>query len=283
MEIPYLQPKSIRAFIKAALKEDVGNGDHSSLGSIPDDATSKARLLIKDDGMIAGLEMSKYIFDEVGLQATYEKSDGDMVENGQVGFVVEGKAQDILKVERLVLNCLQRMSGIATYTNYMSNLIRGTHAKLLDTRKTTPNFRIAEKWAVHIGGGTNHRFGLYDMVMLKDNHIDFAGGVKQAITKVVDYLQKNDLKLKIELEVRSLKELEEAIKTGKVHRVMLDNMLPSDIRQAISMIGGQFETEASGGITEMNIQEIAETGVDYISVGALTHSYRSLDMSLKAF
>lgn len=285
MEIPYLQPKSIRAFIKAALKEDVGDGDHTSLGSIPSDSESRAQLLIKDDGMIAGLEMSKYIFKEVDkeLKLVYEKADGDMVESGQIGFFVEGKAQSILKAERLVLNCLQRMSGIATFTARLNNLIRGTHAKLLDTRKTTPNFRLAEKWAVHIGGGTNHRFGLYDMVMLKDNHVDFAGGVKEAITKVVKYLETNNLSLKIELEVRSLKELEEAIKTGKVHRVMLDNMLPSDIRLAIGMIGGQFETEASGGITEMNIQEIAETGVDYISVGALTHSYRSLDMSLKAF
>ena len=181
------------------------------------------------------------------------------------------------------MNCLQRMSGIATYTRHLTNLIRGTKAKLLDTRKTTPNFRLAEKWAVAIGGGVNHRFGLYDMVMLKDNHVDFAGSVKNAINQVTKYLEEKDLQLPIEVEVRTLDELDQALKTGKIQRVMLDNMLPSDIRQAIQMIGGQVETEASGGITEQNIQEIAETGVDFISVGALTHSYRSLDMSLKAF
>jgi len=284
MDAPYLQPQKIKAFIRAALKEDVGDGDHSSLGAVPVDAHNRAQLLIKGDGIIAGLEMSRYIFDIVDkrLKVEYFKKDGDRVSYGDVGFIVSGNAQKILMAERLGLNCLQRMSGIATYTQHMTNLIKGSKAKLLDTRKTTPNFRLAEKWAVAIGGGKNHRFALYDMVMLKDNHVDYAGGVQKAITDVVHYLQANDLKLKIEIEVRTLDELREVIKTGHVHRVLLDNMLPSDIRMAIRMVGGQFETEASGGITERNIQEIAETGVDYISVGALTHSYKSLDISLKA-
>jgi nicotinate-nucleotide pyrophosphorylase (carboxylating) len=285
MELPYLTKEAIRAFIRAALAEDIGSGDHSSLGAIPASATSRARLLIKGDGIIAGLEMAGYIFHEVSadLKVKFLKKDGDQVTAGEIGLEVQGPARDILAAERLVLNCLQRMSAIATYTHRMNNLIKGSNTRLLDTRKTTPNFRLAEKWAVAIGGGVNHRFGLYDMVMLKDNHVDMAGGVKAAITSTVEYLKKNNLDLKIEIEVRSLKELEEVLETGHVHRVMLDNMLPSDIKRAIAMIGGRFETEASGGITESNIQEMAETGVDFISVGALTHSYKSLDMSLKAF
>ena len=285
MKPDYLTDKSIRSFIKNAFSEDIGDGDHSSIGSIPEKATSKAQLLIKADGMIAGLEMADRIFKYVddSLVINFSKKDGDMVEVGEVGFEVSGNSRSILSAERLVLNCLQRMSAVASYTHYLTGLIKGTKAKLLDTRKTTPLFRLAEKWAVVIGGGVNHRFGLYDMVMLKDNHIDFAGGVKQAIEKTVAYLTKNKPELKIEVEVRSLDELQEVIEIGQVHRVMLDNMLPSEIKQAIQMIGGRFETEASGGITEKNITEIAETGVDYISVGALTHSYRSLDMSLKAF
>ena len=209
-------------------------------------------------------------------------SDGQSIENGEVGFEVSGNARSILGAERLVLNCLQRMSGIATYTQKLTAIVNGTRAKLLDTRKTTPNFRLPEKWAVQIGGGYNHRFGLYDMVMLKDNHIDYAGGVENAINSVVSYLEKIGKNLKIEIEIRNLRELEEVLRVGKVHRIMLDNMLPSDIREAIGLIGGRYETEASGGITEKTIRDIAETGVDYISVGALTHSYRSLDMSLKA-
>ena len=285
MNLPYLTDKNIKQFIKNALAEDIGDGDHSSLGSIPEKATSNAKLIIKDDGMIAGLDLAGKIFSYVNpeLKVNFEKGDGDMVESGQIGFTVSGSSRAILSAERLVLNCLQRMSAIATYTHHMTSLIKGTRAKLLDTRKTTPLFRLPEKWAVVIGGGVNHRFGLYDMVMLKDNHIDFAGGVKNAINQTVDYLNKTKLELKVEVEVRSLSELQEVIDTGQVHRVMLDNMLPSDIKQAIQMIGGRFETEASGGITEKNIAEMAETGVDYISVGALTHSYRSLDMSLKAF
>ena len=285
MNPPYLTDRNIRKFVKSALAEDIGDGDHSSIGSIPPEATSKAQLIIKDVGMIAGLDLSQRIFHFVdeSLKISFKKGDGDMVENGDIAFTVEGNSRSILAAERLVLNCLQRMSAIATYTNYMTNLIKGTKAKLLDTRKTTPLFRLPEKWAVAIGGGVNHRFGLYDMVMLKDNHIDFAGGVSSAIKDTIAYLTKSKLELQIEIEVRSLSELQEVIEIGQVHRVMLDNMLPSEIKQAIQMIGGRFETEASGGITEKNIAEIAETGVDYISVGALTHSYRSIDMSLKAF
>jgi nicotinate-nucleotide pyrophosphorylase (carboxylating) len=285
MNTPYLSEKKINAFIKAALAEDIGDGDHSSLGSIPTDAVSKAHLIIKDDGMIAGLALAEKIFKYVDdtLVIDMMKKDGDLVENGEIGFTISGSSRSILSSERLVLNCLQRMSAIATYTHHMSLLIKGTKAKLLDTRKTTPLFRLAEKWAVVIGGGVNHRFGLYDMVMLKDNHIDFAGGVKNAINQTLTYLKKNDLQLDIEVEVRSLTELEEVLQVGQVNRVMLDNMLPSEIKQAIQMIGGRFETEASGGITEKNIAEMAETGVDFISVGALTHSYKSIDMSLKAF
>jgi len=284
MQLPYLTEENITSFIRDALAEDIGDGDHSSLGSIPSDSTSKAHLIIKDDGIIAGLSLAEKIFHHVDpdLVLDFHKQDGDSVENGEIGFSVEGNARSILSSERLVLNCLQRMSAIATYTDHMNQLIKGSKARLLDTRKTTPLFRLAEKWAVAIGGGVNHRFGLYDMVMLKDNHIDFAGGVKNAINQTVSYLEEQGLQLDIEIEVRSLRELEDVLDIGKVHRVLLDNMLPSDIRQAIKMIGGRFETEASGGITEKTIAEIAETGVDYISVGALTHSYKSLDMSLKA-
>ena len=284
MNAPYLNEEKINAFIQSALAEDIGDGDHSSLGSIPEAATNKAHLLIKSDGLIAGLELAYRIFKHVdpGLELEFFKEDGDSVESGEIAFNVTGSSRSILSAERLVLNCLQRMSAIATYTNYMNSLIRGSHAKLLDTRKTTPLFRLPEKWAVRIGGGVNHRFGLFDMVMLKDNHIDFAGGVKKAISSTVEYLNQHNLRLEIEIEVRSLAELEEVLEIGQVKRVMLDNMLPSDIKQAIKMINGRFETEASGGITEKTISEIAETGVDYISVGALTHSYKSMDMSLKA-
>jgi len=285
MNPPYLTNKNIRNFIKNALSEDIGDGDHSSIGSIPEGAKSRAQLIIKDDGMIAGLDLADRIFSYIdsSLEVNFQKGDGDIVENGEIAFIVSGHSRSILSSERLVLNCMQRMSAIATYTNFMTNLIKGTNARLLDTRKTTPLFRLAEKWAVVIGGGVNHRFGLFDMVMLKDNHIDFAGGVKNAIKQTVQYLAKNKPELKIEIEVRNMSELEQVIEAGQVNRVMLDNMLPSEIKQAIQMIGGRFETEASGGITEKNIAEIAETGVDFISVGALTHSYRSLDMSLKAF
>jgi nicotinate-nucleotide pyrophosphorylase (carboxylating) len=284
MESSYLTKTAIHKFVLSAIKEDHGDGDHSSLGSIPMDKEVKAHLLIKDDGILAGIEMAKAIFHFISKSIQFDQKlkDGDKVGFGDIGFEVTGNAREILGAERLALNCLQRMSGIATYTNFLKSLIKGSHARLFDTRKTTPNFRIAEKWAVAIGGGTNHRFGLYDMVMLKDNHIDFAGGVKNAIESIISYLEKTGKELKIEIEIRNLPELEEVLAVGHVHRIMLDNMLPSDMRQAIVMIGGRYETEASGGITEQTIQEIAETGVDFISVGALTHSYKSLDMSLKA-
>jgi len=281
----YLSDDLITQFIKSALEEDVGPGDFSSLGSVPAEAQNRAHLLIKGDGIIAGIKMAKAIFSYVDsdLITDFRVQDGDRVENEDIGFEVSGNARSILKAERLVLNCLQRMSGIATYTHMVTGLIKGSHARLLDTRKTTPNFRLAEKWAVAIGGGVNHRFGLFDMVMLKDNHIDYAGGVEQAIQSTQQFLQAENLSLDIEIEVRNLDELAAVLRVGGVKRVMLDNMLPSDMRQAVDMIAGQFETEASGGITESNIREIAETGVDYISIGALTHSYKSLDMSLKAF
>jgi len=284
MQMQYLSKKAIKSFIKQALQEDVGDGDHSSLASIPAGSKSKANLLIKDDGILAGVEMAKEIFHhfdkELELEILIE--DGKRVKHGDVGFVVEGSARSILTCERLVLNCMQRMSGIATYTAHLNTLIRNSNAKLLDTRKTTPNFRIAEKWAVAIGGGTNHRFGLYDMIMLKDNHIDFAGGIKNAIKATQKYLKDEGKELKIEVETRNLEEVSEVLKVGGVDVIMLDNMMPSTMKEAIQMINGKYETEASGGITENTIAEVAECGVDYISVGALTHSVKSMDISLKA-
>lgn len=285
MKPTYLTEKSINEFIARALAEDVGDGDHSSLAAIPADAQNQARLLVKGDGILAGVELAGYIFRAVdpGLQLDVLMHDGERMKYGDVAFTVKGKAQSILTAERLVLNCMQRMSGIATYTHYMASLIAGTGAKLLDTRKTTPNFRIMEKWAVVIGGGHNHRFGLYDMIMLKDNHVDYAGGVREAITATQKYLQEKGKDLKIEVETRNLQEVQEALETGGIHRIMLDNMTPDTMRQAVAMIGGKYEVEASGGITEETIRAVAECGVDYISVGALTHSNRSIDLSLKAF
>ncbi|WP_276498470.1 carboxylating nicotinate-nucleotide diphosphorylase [Pontibacter litorisediminis] len=285
MKPTYLTEKSINEFIVRALAEDVGDGDHSSLAAIPADAQKQARLLVKGDGILAGVELAGYIFKAVdpNLQLDVLMHDGDRMKYGDVAFTVRGKAQSILTAERLVLNCMQRMSGIATYTNYMASLIKGTGAKLLDTRKTTPNFRIMEKWAVVIGGGHNHRFGLYDMVMLKDNHVDYAGGVREAITATQKYLQEKGKDLRIEVETRNLEEVREALDTGGIHRIMLDNMSTDTMRQAVAMIGGKYEVEASGGITEEAIRAVAECGVDFISVGALTHSNRSIDLSLKAF
>ncbi len=284
MALTYLSKARINKFIKSALTEDVGDGDHTSLGSIPKKDKSIAKLLIKDSGVIAGLELAVNIFNHVDpdLKVELSKKDGDWVDNGDIALVVSGNTRNILQSERLVLNCMQRMSGIATYTFKLNKLLEGTSAKLLDTRKTTPNFRMMEKWAVHIGGGVNHRFGLYDLVLLKDNHVDYAGGIKKAVNSAVEYLKKNKLELDIEIEVRSMIELEEALELPQVKRILLDNMLPSEMRLAVQKVNKTKETEASGGITEKNIREIAETGVDYISVGALTHSYTSLDMSLKA-
>lgn len=285
MKPTYLTQKAINHFIALALKEDIGDGDHSSLASIPESAKSKAQLLIKGDGIIAGVEMAEHIFKAVDPDLSITKQmiqDGDQVTEGAVGFIVAGSARSILTSERLVLNCMQRMSGIATYTHELTQLIKSTNAKLLDTRKTTPNFRLMEKWAVAIGGGTNHRFGLYDMIMLKDNHVDFCGGITKAVNKTKAYLTNNNLDLKIEVETRNLEEVKEALECGGIDVIMLDNMMPSVMRQAVEMIAGKCQTEASGGITESTIAEVAECGVDFISVGALTHSIRSMDISLKA-
>ncbi|MDJ1471652.1 carboxylating nicotinate-nucleotide diphosphorylase [Cytophagaceae bacterium DM2B3-1] len=281
----YLNTQSIDTFIQTALHEDIGDGDHSTLAAVPADAQRQARLIIKDTGMMAGMELASYIFHAVDptLQVTTLIEDGSMIKYGDIGLTVTGKAQSILQAERLVLNCMQRMSGIATYTHQLVQLISHTKAKLLDTRKTTPNFRLMEKWAVAIGGGLNHRFGLFDMIILKDNHIDYAGGVTQAIQATHQYLKEKGKKLNIVVETRNLKEVEEVLQIGDITRIMLDNMPPDRMREAITLIDGRFPTEASGGITEETIAAVAESGVDYISVGALTHSVKSLDISLKAF
>jgi nicotinate-nucleotide pyrophosphorylase (carboxylating) len=285
MILPYLTEEKINFFIQNALQEDVGPGDFSSLASIPAMSEKKARLIIKGEGILAGIELAKKIIQtiDLSLQLDILLKDGSLVKKGDIGFIVNGKVHSILKAERLVLNCMQRMSGIATYTHYLSSQIAHTKAKLLDTRKTTPNCRIIEKWAVHIGGGVNHRFGLFDMIMLKDNHIDFAGGVKQAILATKEYLKKNNKELKIEIEVRNREELEEVLEVGGVDRIMLDNMSIAQLKESVELINGRYEVEASGGITEETIGEVAETGVDFISVGALTHSFKSMDISLKAF
>lgn len=281
----YITEESLNFFITNALAEDIGEGDHSTLASVPANAQNQAKLIIKADGVLAGVEMALRVFAAVdkNLQVEVLLQDGASVKYGDIAFVVRGKAQSILSAERLVLNCMQRMSGIATYTSKLTQLIDGTSAKLLDTRKTTPNFRIAEKWAVLIGGGCNHRFGLFDMVMLKDNHIDYAGGITKAIKATQTYLEKLGKPLAIEVETRNLDEVKEALQVGGVARIMLDNMSPELMAQAVQIIDHQCETEASGGITEQTIRTVAQTGVDFISVGALTHSAGSLDMSLKAF
>jgi nicotinate-nucleotide pyrophosphorylase (carboxylating) len=281
----YITESFLHSFIDSALAEDVGDGDHSTLSSIPAEAKSRARLLVKESGLIAGVELAGEIFQKVdpSLKLQFYNKDGDQVKVGDIAFTVEGSAQSILTAERLVLNCMQRMSAIATKTNFYSSLISGTAAKLLDTRKTTPNFRLIEKWAVLIGGGHNHRIGLFDMIMLKDNHIDMAGGIEQAIIRTKDYLRSRNKTLRIEVETRSLSEVKEVLRVGGVDVIMLDNMASSDMKEAVRLIGGKFETEASGGISESAIREIAETGVDFISVGALTHHVKSMDLSLKAF
>ncbi|MEQ8925878.1 MAG: carboxylating nicotinate-nucleotide diphosphorylase [Fulvivirga sp.] len=285
MSLAYLSDKSIKQFIKSALAEDIGDGDHSSLSSIPQNHTSKARLLVKDEGILAGVDLAQKIFKEVDpeLELKLLMKDGDTMQSGDVAFEVSGSARSILTAERLVLNCMQRMSGIASYTHHMCSLIKNTKAKILDTRKTTPNFRIAEKWAVAIGGGKNHRFGLYDMIMLKDNHIDYAGSITKAVQSTQKYLKEKGKQLAIEVETRNLDEVKEALSVGDVDVIMLDNMMPSTMREAVKLINGTCKIEASGGITEMNIAEVAECGVDFISVGALTHSVKSKDLSLKAF
>lgn len=285
MKPAYLTPESLQKFIQSALLEDIGPGDHSTLASIPAGKTGKAKLLIKDDGIIAGVELAGEIFKAVDsrLEVEFFKNDGDPVKAGDIGFVVSGPSASILSAERLVLNCMQRMSAIATKTHRLSQLISHTKTKLMDTRKTTPNFRLMEKWAVLIGGGVNHRFALYDMIMLKDNHVDFAGGIRAAIERTKNYLIENGLNLKIEIETRNLDEVAQVLEVGGVDYLMLDNMDYDTMREAVAMIGGKYSTEASGGITEETLAAVAECGVDYISMGALTHSVSSLDISLKAF
>jgi nicotinate-nucleotide pyrophosphorylase (carboxylating) len=282
---PYLTPDALTTFIRTALAEDIGDGDHSSLASIPADAQNRAHLLVKGEGVLAGVELAHLIFREVDadLRVTQLLADGTRVRHGDVAFTVEGRAQSILTAERLVLNCMQRMSAIATYSAHLTSLLAGTKAKLLDTRKTTPNFRICEKWAVLIGGGVNHRYGLFDGIILKDNHVDYAGGIRPAIEATHAYLNRTGRQLSIVVETRTLAEVQQALDTGGITRIMLDNMAPAQLREAVTLVAGRYPTEASGGITEQTIAEVAATGVDFISVGALTHSVKSLDLSLKAF
>ena len=272
-------------FVRRALSEDLGDGDHTSLACINEDRKSAARLEVRERGILAGIAVAKRVFElyDSSLEIEILKNDGDSVIEGDIAFIVKGSARSILSIERLVLNLMQRMSGIATKTHQMVEMISHTDAILLDTRKTTPGIRFIEKEAVAIGGGGNHRFGLYDMIMIKDNHIDYAGGISRAIQKTHSYLDANNKKLKIEIEVRSLNELDEVLTEGKVHRIMLDNFSPKEIANALKRIPQEYETEASGGITEENIVAYAETGVDFISVGALTHSVKSLDLGLKAY
>lgn len=280
---PYATEEALREFVQNALKEDLGPGDFSTLSTIPEGMGQSAKLLIKEDCILAGIELAEIIFKTFDPELSLEilMKDGDAAKAGDIGFIVKGSARSILQTERLVLNCMQRMSGIATLTHDWNSRLLGTKAKLLDTRKTTPNFRVCEKWAVAIGGGTNHRFGLYDMVMLKDNHIDYNGSITNAVKMCREYLTKNNLDLKIELETRNLEEVREALETG-VDRIMLDNMPIPMMREAVEIVNGRTETEASGGITRDVLHAVAETGVDYISAGALTHSARNIDISLKA-
>lgn len=275
---------TVDEIIELALLEDIGDGDHSSLACVPESATGKATLFIKDDGILAGVDLAVKIFKKLdpALEINVILIDGTPVKKGDIAFTVTGSSRSILATERLVLNFMQRMSGIATQTNKIVTLLEGTNTRLLDTRKTTPCIRYMEKWAVRIGGGENHRFALYDMIMLKDNHIDYAGGIKPAIVGTLNYLKETGKKLKVEVEVRNLNELKQVLEVGGIDRIMLDNFTPSELETALKLIPTNYETEASGGITLETIREFAETGVDFISVGALTHSFKSLDMSLKA-
>ena len=270
--------------IDLSFAEDIGDGDHTTLCCIPEDAEGKSRLLIKEDGILAGVEVAKKVFSRFDKTLKVEVliQDGTPVKKGDVAMIVTGKVRSLLQTERLMLNIMQRMSGIATMTNKYVKRLEGTHTHILDTRKTTPGMRMLEKQAVKIGGGVNHRIGLFDMILLKDNHVDFAGGIKNAIERCHQYLKEKSLELKIEIEVRNFEELQQVLECGGVDRIMLDNFSVENTRKAVEMINGRFETESSGGLTFDTIRQYAECGVDYISVGALTHSVKGLDMSFKA-
>ncbi len=273
-----------KQFVKQALTEDVGCGDHTTLATLTKKQNGKMHLLVKEDGILAGVEAARFIFKRINskIKFTEKIKDGTSVKKGDVAFVINGPTYQLLTAERLVLNIMQRMSGIATKTKQLQTLCKATKTKVIDTRKTTPLFRFFEKWAVVIGGGANHRYALYDMILIKDNHIDFAGGITQAIDAANLYLKKNKLKLAIEVECRNLQDVKKVLVHGKVNRIMLDNFTPAQVKQAVTLIKKQFETEASGGITEKTIRNYALAGVDFISVGALTHHVKSLDLSLKA-
>jgi len=274
----------IEYLIESALLEDIGDGDHTSLACIPLNTKGKARLLIKEKAVLAGVEVAKMVYSifDKNLKLNFNFKDGDKVVPGDIAFTVEGNIHSILSTERLVLNFMQRMSGIASYTNYLVSLIEGSHTIILDTRKTTPCLREIEKWAVRIGGGNNHRNGLYDMIMIKDNHIDFCGSIEKSIFSTLDYLSTTGKDLKIEIEARNLDDVREILRVGKINRIMLDNFSISMLEEAVRLIDKRYETEASGGINESNIRSVAQTGVDFISIGALTHQIKSKDMSLKA-
>lgn len=274
----------LEPFILNALAEDIGDGDHTSLSTIPVGQTGSAKLLIKENGIIAGIEVALEIFKAVDpdLKSDVLIHDGDIVKSGDVAFYINGSVHSILRAERLVLNTMQRMSGIASTTNRIVKKLEGTGTKVLDTRKTTPGLRYIEKLAVKIGGGVNHRFGLYDMILIKDNHVDYAGGIANAISSAQSYLIKNRINIPVEVEVRNLDELKEVMNFGKIDRILLDNFSLLTLKEAVTLINGTYITEASGGITEENVLEYANCGVDYVSMGALTHSVKSLDMSLKA-
>jgi nicotinate-nucleotide pyrophosphorylase (carboxylating) len=279
-----LDESALGNLIQNALAEDIGSGDHSTLACIPATARGRARLKIKENGILAGMEVAEKIFKQLDGSAVFEpfKKDGEEMKAGEVAFEVEAHVHTLLMGERLVLNCMQRMSGIATLTHQYTAKLQGYHTRLLDTRKTTPNFRLLEKEAVRIGGGVNHRMGLYDMVMLKDNHIDFAGGITAAVNKTVAYLKENNLPLQIEVEMRNLEDVKEALAVGQINRIMLDNFSPAQLSEALTLINGRYETEASGGINLDTLEEYAKTGVDYVSAGAVIHHAVSVDLSLKA-
>jgi nicotinate-nucleotide pyrophosphorylase (carboxylating) len=280
-----MNKEMLAQIIELAIREDIGDGDHSSLSCIPEDASGRVQLLVKESGIIAGVEVAELIFKKIDPFVKINRLivDGSPIKPGEVAFTVDGKVHSLLKSERLVLNVMQRMSGIATRTNEYVRKLEGLKTRVLDTRKTTPGIRMLEKEAVRIGGGTNHRMGLYDMIMLKDNHVDFAGGIEKAIRATQAYLKANHKDLKIEIEVRNIDELEQVLSVGGIHRIMLDNFDIATTLKAVKIIDGRFETESSGGITLETIRNYAECGVDFVSVGALTHHIKSLDLSLKAF